>query len=175
MKSDDRFKKRYIDAIEATSGLPRRRELSRLIAPFTLRRMKSSVLHELPEKIEDLRFCHLSDDQIKLYRDAVDSRKQGIMERPSQSGAAVPYIHIFALLTLLKQICDHPSLVDGDVDNYQQFESGKWDLFTELMAESMDSGQNVVVYSQFAAMIDIISAYLKTTGIDHAVLTGKSP
>jgi SNF2 family DNA or RNA helicase len=86
----------------------------------------------------------------------------------------VPYMHIFALLNLLKQICDHPAIVEHDLDNYDRYRSGKWDLFCELLAESLDSGQKVVIYSQYLSMIDIITAYLQDQRVGFVSLTGKS-
>jgi SNF2 family DNA or RNA helicase len=114
--------------------------LNRLVAPFTLRRLKQSVLVELPAKIEDLRTCRLSDDQVKLYRDAVEKRGRDLREVLQSDRQPVPYMHILALLNLLKQICDHPALVEKDTDCYDRFRSGKGDLFCELLVESLDSG-----------------------------------
>lgn len=150
--------------------------LRRLIYPFTLRRLKSRVLNELPEKIEDIRFCELTDKQTKLYRDAIDSRAKGILSSLRDETEAIPYIHIFALLTLLKQICNHPALVDKQPRTAEcdGRESGKWELFKELLDESLASGQKVVVYSQFAEMIAIIADHLNRRRIGHVVLTGAS-
>jgi len=172
--SDAEFIERYATPIEAEQNAARSRELSRLVSPFTLRRLKQSVLAELPAKIEDLRTCRLSDDQVKLYRDAVDKRGRDLMAALESDGQPVPYMHIFALLNLLKQICDHPALVEKDTDNYGRYCSGKWDLFCELLVESLDSGQKVVIYSQYLAMIDIIAAFLQELKVDYVSLTGKS-
>ena len=124
--------------IETEQNAARRRELRRLITPFTLRRLKQSVLTELPAKIEDMRTCRLSDDQVKLYRDAVEKRGSNFLEVLQNDGQPVPYMHIFALLNLHKQICDHPALVEKDIENYDCLRSGKWDLFCELLVESLD-------------------------------------
>jgi len=172
--SDADFISRYVDPIEAEQNAARRKELSRLVAPFTLRRLKQSVLTELPAKIEDLRTCRLSDDQVKLYRDAVEKRGRDLQEVLQNDGQPVPYMHIFALLNLLKQICDHPALVEKDTANYDRYRSGKWDLFCELLVESLDSGQKVVIYSQYLGMIDIIAAFLQELKVGYVSLTGKS-
>jgi SNF2 family DNA or RNA helicase len=172
--SDADFISRYVNPIEAEQNAARRGELSRLVAPFSLRRLKQSVLAELPAKIEDLRTCRLSDDQVKLYRDAVEKRGRDLMEVLESDGQPVPYMHIFALLNLLKQICDHPALVEKDTGNYDRYRSGKWDLFCELLVESLDSGQKVVIYSQYLAMIDIIEAFLQELKVGYVSLTGKS-
>lgn len=174
LESDAAFEERYSAVIEVDPDSSRRPELERLIAPFTLRRLKKSVLTELPPKIEDQRTCRLSDDQVKLYRDAIGSRRVDALAALYDSQAIIPYIHIFALLNLLKQICNHPALLEEDPSDYDRYESGKWELFKELLAESLDSGQKVVVYSQFLKMIAIIADHLNQQNIDCAVLTGSS-
>lgn len=171
---DDNFTIRYANPIEQNLRSPRRRELSRLISPFTLRRLKSTVLSELPAKIEDIRTCRLSDDQVKLYRDAVTSKGQSLIQLLRKPKKSVPYMHIFALLTLLKQICNHPATVEGNLENYDKFQSGKWELFKELLDESLDSGQKVVVYSQYLNMIRIVEKHLKQNEVDFVTLTGAS-
>jgi len=173
--TDNHFAGRYIESVDDYDmDRDQRNELVRLISPFTLRRLKSSVLDELPPKIEDLRTCLLSDDQVKLYRDAVSSRASSLVDALEDMDEPIPYMHIFALLNLLKQICNHPALVEGDTTDYDQYESGKWNLFVEILDEALQSGQKVVVYSQYLGMIDIISRYLDGQGIDHVTLTGSS-
>jgi superfamily II DNA or RNA helicase len=171
---NEAFNTRYVNPIEQNLKSPRRRELSRLISPFTLRRLKATVLSELPPKIEDIRTCHLSEDQVKLYRDAVSNRGHELVQLLRKRKESVPYIHIFALLTLLKQICNHPATVETNSENYDQFQSGKWELFKELLAESLDSGQKVVVYSQYLNMIRIMEKHLAQNEVDFATLTGAS-
>ena len=172
--SNEAFNSRYVKPIEGDTDTIRRKELSRLVSPFTLRRLKKTVLKELPEKIEDIRTCSLSDDQIKLYRDAISSRGKGLLEALGKGEEPVPYIHIFALLNLLKQICNHPALIEGKVDDYDQYESGKWELFKELISESLDSGQKVVIYSQYLGMIKIIGKFLNALDVGFVTLTGAS-
>ncbi|MBU0988235.1 MAG: DEAD/DEAH box helicase, partial [Proteobacteria bacterium] len=89
-----KFYDRYIQPIEENINISRRKELSRLISPFTLRRLKKSVLTELPDKIEDIRTCRLSEDQVKLYRDAISSRAAGLLEVLANAEEPLPYIHI---------------------------------------------------------------------------------
>ena len=108
---DADFENRYVKPIENHADEERRIQLSNLISPFTLRRKKESVLDDLPPKIEDIRTCALSEDQVKLYRDAVSARGNELLKNLKAEEKTIPYIHIFALLNLLKQICNHPALV----------------------------------------------------------------
>jgi SNF2 family DNA or RNA helicase len=172
--TDEDFTTRYVKPIEQDLNSSRRQGLSGLISPFTLRRLKKTVLEELPEKIEDIRKCSLSEDQTKLYRDAISSRGEGLIEVLKRGEEPIPYIHIFALLNLLKQICNHPALVESKVDDFDRYQSGKWDLFKEVLSEAFDSGQKIVVYSQFLGMIRIIERFLRGEGIGFVTLTGAS-
>ena len=145
-----------------------------MIAPFTLRRTKDNVLNELPAKIEDLRTCRLSEEQVKLYREAISSRGKELRQTLNNKKGKIPYMHIFALLNLLKQVCNHPALALGSPEKYKDFASGKWELFTEILRESLDSGQKVVVYSQYLGIIRMIELYLAEQDIKHVTLTGSS-
>ncbi len=172
--TDEDFNSRYVKPIEQDLSNEKRHVLSRLISPFSLRRLKKTVLEELPEKIEDIRTCSLSDDQIKLYRDAISSRGEGLVDVLKRGEEPIPYMHIFALLNLLKQICDHPALAEQRVDDFDRYQSGKWELFKELVSESLDSGQKVVIYSQFLGMIRMMEHFLQGMGVGFVTLTGSS-
>ncbi|HEX3128164.1 MAG TPA: DEAD/DEAH box helicase [Thermoanaerobaculia bacterium] len=172
--SDAEFEQRYIRDREADEE-ERRQELRRILSPFILRRLKSSVLDELPEKFEDLRTCALSEDQVKLYRDAIGGRGAELARQIEQSGdRPLPYIHIFALLNLLKQICGHPALALNCLDRAGEYASGKWDLFREVLGEAIESGQKVVVFTQFLGMIELMERHLQGLGVGYAVLTGST-
>src|SRR5262249_55875369 len=123
--ADQAFQDRFINPGERQDPDRPLRDLRRVISPFVLRRLKTSVLDELPEKIEAVRTCALSDDQVKLYRDAVDGKGAELAQVLERADEPLPYIHVFALLNLLKQICDHPALALGDLDRAEDFASGK--------------------------------------------------
>ncbi len=148
--------------------------LRRLTAPFVLRRLKSAVLDELPPKIEDIRTCRLSAEQQHMYRQAIETKGVALVRSLRQERGAVPYIHVFALLNLLKQICDHPALAVNELDRWEKHESGKWDLCRELLEESLGSGQKVVVFTQYLGMIGILERHLRRLGIGFATLTGST-
>ena len=171
--SDEAFDSRYVRPVMLDNNKARRDELIRLVTPFTLRRMKASVLSELPEKIEDFRTCSLSDHQLTMYREALAGKGRNVREMLEQS-AAIPYIHVFALLTLLKQICNHPALALKQPDRVADYDSGKWELFKEILDEALESGQKIVVYSQYVDMIRIMEDYLKKKAVCSVSLTGAS-
>lgn len=146
--------------------------LKRLIEPLKMRRTKSQVLHDLPDKVEDIRQCEMSDLQKKLYQETLAMQGEPLLRDLKNHKKPVSYMHVFALLQRLKQICNHPSLVTEN--HWKQERSYKFDLLGELLEESLGSGHKVVVFSQYVKMIDIITAYLAEKGITYVSLVGKS-
>jgi len=171
--TDKAFEDWYGDGGELP-GRERLAELRRLVAPFILRRTKEAVLDELPEKIEDVRTARLSDDQVKLYREAIATRGKELAGRIAGGAEPVPYIHVFALLNLLKQICDHPALALRQLDRPEELASGKWDLYRELLSECLEAGLKVVVFTQYLGMIELMARDLEERGVEFVTLTGSS-
>lgn len=172
LPSEEKFKLFLSNTIESAQDTVRRELLQRLIRPFILRRKKKDVLIELPEKTEEVAHCILKEEQRAMYDQVLKKEGAEIVHQLQDESKPVSYVHIFALLTKLKQICDHPSLIYKDPKKFFQHESGKWDLFVELLAEARESGQKVVVFSQFLIMLDIIEAYLTKEGIGFAGIRG---
>jgi SNF2 family DNA or RNA helicase len=130
------------------------------------------VLADLPEKFEDIRYCHLLPSQEAIYRSIHRSRSREIIDLLREEEAEIPYMHIFALLTRLKQVCDHPALVEGE--GAAAGESAKTEILDEILDEALDGGLQVVVFSQYVKMIELMSSHLDRRKIDHLVLTGES-
>jgi SNF2 family DNA or RNA helicase len=149
--------------------------LKKVTEPFILRRLKESVLLELPPKIIDNRTCSLSNDQYSSYQSLLELNATPLLNQLNDNGSDIPYMHIFALLNNLKRLCCHPALQnENPLENYEQLECDKWELFKELIDECIESGQKVVVFSQYLDMIAIIDHYLTNMSIGHTILTGSS-
>lgn len=172
MPSEARFRELFVIPIERDLNVEKRALLSQLIRPFVLRRRKSDVLQELPEKSEDKCYCDLSDEQMRLYRSALLDERDELLWALRNREAQVNYLHVFALLSRLKQICNHPALVAKDPQNYKKYASGKWDLFVELLEEARESEQKVVVFTQYLFMLDIMESYFKERGWGYAQIRG---
>jgi len=146
--------------------------LRQRLGVLTLRRVKDQVLADLPEKVEDIRYCHLLPEQRAVYRSIHRQRSQEIVKLLRDEETEIPYMHIFALLTRLKQVCDHPALVEGS--EHGTAGSAKTEIFDEILDEALDGGLQVVVFSQYVKMIGLMSSHLDRRKIKHLVLTGKS-
>jgi SNF2 family DNA or RNA helicase len=146
--------------------------LRQRLGVLTLRRIKEQVLSDLPEKVEDIRYCRLLPKQEALYRRIHRERSADIIRLLQNEAADIPYMHIFALLTRLKQICDHTDLVEKK--GGAAGESAKIEIFDEILDEALDGGLQVVVFSQYVKMIEILTRRLERQKIEHLVLTGET-
>lgn len=171
--SDEYFRKQFMQPIKKGDSPEREVALQRLIHPFKMRRTKDTVLPDLPAKVEDLRHCALTDEQVRHYRQVIEMKAAPLVQQLQADQAPIPYLHVFATITLLKQICDHPALLVG-AEHYKKHESGKFELLKELLDEALGSGHKVVIFSQYVEMIRIISSYLEESQIEHVTLTGQS-
>lgn len=146
----------------------------KIIKPFILRRTKNAVLPELPAKIEKNLTCYLSEEQKQLYTQLLKQESHIVSELLSPDQATPSYIHIFALLNHLKQICDHPAVFLKNPKSYKKHTSGKWNIFTNLLDTNLANGNKVVIFSQYLSMIQIIKTYLTEQKIEFALIHGKS-
>lgn len=145
-------------------------ELSRHVTPFILRRLKKDVLLELPEKIETRMSAQMTEEQTKIYLAFLQEAKKNIAKEIASIGFERSHIKILAALTRLRQICCHPAMF---VENYTGG-SGKMQLFEEVIANALESGHRILVFSQFTTMLDIIQRHLTAEKIEHFYLNGST-
>jgi SNF2 family DNA or RNA helicase len=143
-------------------------ELSHHVTPFILRRMKKDVLFELPDKIESKLTTQMTEEQKKIYLAFLQEAKKNIKQEIQTVGFERSHIKILAALTRLRQICSHPAMF---LENYTG-KSGKMLLFEEILADALDSGHRILVFSQFTTMLDLIKDYLQNEKIDYFYLSG---
>lgn len=151
---------------------PSQQQLQRLrhrLGVLTLRRLKDQVLADLPEKVEDIRYCRLTPQQEALYRSVHAEHSPEIATRLGDPGADIPYLHIFALLTRLKQVCDHPALVGAEGGRPA---SGKLEVLDEILDQALAADHRVVVFSQYATMVEVLVRHLRSRRLKALSLTG---
>lgn len=165
----NRFVNTYEDPIARGKDHDKLEELSRLIKPFILRRMKREVLSELPEKIETNYVSGMTDRQKKLYAAYYKDLKNELAAKLDESGFERNRTDIFTALTRLRQICAHPGTFLDDYDGG----SCKLDMAMELINEAISSGHSILLFSQFTKMLKIIRDELESSNISYYYLDGK--
>lgn len=172
LENHHQFKEKYVSALKKP-GLPDSLELLRKkIAPFMLRRLKETVLTELPPKMEIQRNVMMTQLQEDVYRTILKQTKQEVLNSISNLGLNKSRITVLAALTKLRQLCDHPSLALPEIS--AEADSGKIDALMELIFEAIDSGHKMVVFSQFVRMLKLIRAKLNKAQINYVYLDGST-
>ncbi|TCZ78295.1 helicase SNF [Paenibacillus albiflavus] len=155
---------------QAFNDLPRE-AVARRIRPFLLRRLKTDVLKELPDKIEMLQASELLPEQKRLYAAYLAKLRQETLKHLDQETFNKNRIKILAGLTRLRQICCHPALF---VEDYEG-SSAKFEQLMEIIEECRGSGKRMLIFSQFTQMLGLISRELGDHGIAHFYLDGQTP
>jgi len=127
------------------------------LAPFILRRTKREVAKELPQKVEIELLCPLSDVQKAEY---ARTCAEGLERLGDDMAAALreKSFGFLALLTRLRQTCCDPDLLPWREAPLS--DSGKLTLLVEKLAEVIDNGHKVVIFSQFVKLLDRVKAAL---------------
>lgn len=167
------FNSRYVNPIMEHQDKVVEKRLKLQIYPFILRRMKRDVAKDLPDKVENIAYCELTDDQRDFYLQVLDSTKEELFKSIEQNGLEKSRLSIFSALLRMRQICCHPRLYDkNNVKNV--ISSGKFEKLKVMLEEIISEKHRILLFSQFVDMLDIIKAWLDKSGIKYEYLTGKT-
>jgi SNF2 family DNA or RNA helicase len=147
-----------------------RRRLSARVRPFLLRRTKSQVAKDLPDRIEEDLFCEIEGEQKTLYRAELKRAQQLLLRVKTQKEMAQFQFHFLTSLLRLRQICCHPRLITPD----SAAPSAKTEALLEQLEPLMEEGQKVLVFSQFVEMLDLLRAPIKERGWPSFYLVGST-
>ena len=162
------FASRYETPIAKGKDQVAAESLKSMVRPFILRRLKSEVLKDLPEKLEEIRYVRFEEEQQKVYDGQVVKLKK-IIE--SSSGNNDDKIRILAELTKLRQICCDPSLLFENYDG----ESAKRKGCLDLINSAISGGHRMLVFSQFTSMLELLEKDLNENEIKYFKITGATP
>ncbi|WP_094561251.1 DEAD/DEAH box helicase [Synechococcus sp. 8F6] len=161
------FRQRYRLPIERYGDMASMRDLKARVGPFILRRLKTdkSIISDLPEKVELHEWVGLAPEQKKLYNRTVDESLDAIARAP----LGQKHGQVLALLTKLKQICNHPALAlkeDADAvlaagnGNFSS-RSAKLQRLEEILEEVIEAGDRALLFTQFAEWGLLLQAHLQ--------------
>ena len=160
------FKRQYSENDPLASG-----RLHNRVRHFMLRRSKSQVAPDLPDRIEETLSCQMEGEQLALYNAELKQAQNRIGSIRSDGDFSRERFHILSSLLRLRQICCHPRLVDPA---YASIESAKLEALLELVSELKDEGHKVLIFSQFVEMLEIIRAELEKRETAYLMITGKT-
>ena len=164
------FKNEFLQPIEKKGDEGKLNKLHLTIKPFILRRHKSQVATELPEKVENIQYCDLTTDQEKEYEQVKSYYRNKILENIETAGLNRSQFMLLQGLTKLRQIANHPKLVDPSYPG----KSGKMDDVIQMLVNDMVEEHKILVFSQFVKHLDLLSEHLRSKKIKFAYLDGST-
>ena len=171
--SRNAFRKVWAAPIESGHEPTKARQFAELIGPFLLRRRKSDpgVAPELPAKTETDHPLGLTREQVVLYETVVRES----MERIERADEHVRRGLVLALLTALKQICNHPAHYLKQTNPRLGGRSEKLELVDELLGTVLAEGGAVLIFTQYVAMARLLEEHLARIGVPTQFLHGGTP
>ena len=145
--------------------------LSKQINPFILRRKKSDVVKELPEKLINDIYIDLKDEQKKLYVAELERVKEEMEKIIETEGMNKARFLILQLLTKLRQICIDPSIV---YDNYKDG-SNKLEQLESIVNEYIKNNHKILIFSSFKTALNIVKEKLNKAKIKTYMIDGSVP
>ena len=164
------FKNEFLNPIEKHGDQAKTEKLYSIIKPFILRRHKSQVATELPEKTENIQYSAMLPDQEAEYEKVKAYYRNEILENIETKGLNKSQIILLQGLTKLRQIANHPKMAD---EGYEGTSGKLWDVAFMLDSAIME-GHKILVISQFVKHLSIVGEHLKTMNIDYAYLDGST-
>ncbi|MEI6986763.1 MAG: DEAD/DEAH box helicase [Rhodospirillaceae bacterium] len=165
------FTARYRTPIEKRGDEDKRKQLSKRLRPFVLRRTKAAVATDLPPKTHIVHRVELASDQRDLYETIRLSMHQKVRDEIARIGLARSKILILDALLKLRQACCDPRLVKLESAR-KVTGSGKLELLINMVPRMIEEGRRILLFSQFTSMLDLIKQALIPTGIPYVELRG---
>lgn len=166
--SQNSFKKTFLQPIEKEHDVTKSHKLHAMIKPFILRRMKSQVATDLPEKVINVKYSAMTPAQEKVYEEVKSYYREKIIGDLQNLPKGSQQFMLLRGLTQLRQIANHPKLVREDYDG----ESGKLEDVTFMLQSTISEGHKILVFSQFVRHLAIVKEYLVKENIPFAYLDG---
>ena len=164
------FRNEFLNPIEKKNDEEKSQRLYAIIKPFILRRMKSQVIKELPDKIENIKYSVMTEAQEKEYEETKSFFRNKILEEIDKNGLQKSRIMLLQGLTQLRQIANHPKMVNTEYEG----DSGKFEDVGYMIENAISLGHKILVFSQFVKHLALIRDSLDSKGIDYAYLDGST-
>ncbi|MGH9941509.1 MAG: SNF2-related protein [Pyrinomonadaceae bacterium] len=168
--SADYFREEFAGPIERKGDEGAAQLLRKLVHPFILRRTKDQVAKELPPRTERLMLCEMEAAQRRLYEEKRDYYRALLLKLIEDEGIAKARFRVLEGLLRLRQICNHPRLVEPRT----KAGSAKFELLFETLETLHAEGHKALVFSQFVQMLKLVQTELKRRKLPFEYLDGKT-
>lgn len=162
------FKKQYQIPIEKQNNDEQTNKLYTLIKPFIMRRQKSQVAKDLPEKVESVHFSSMTTMQEEVYEETKNRYRNEILSHIDTHGLGKSQMVLLQGLTRLRLIANHPKMADPEYTG----DSGKLDDMMLMLSNTLSEGHKILIFSQFVKHLAIVKEHIKSRGIEFCYLDG---
>ena len=164
------FQSEFQGPIEKKADENKQDKLLKLISPFVLRRSKMQVEPELPPVSEQIIYCDMNDSQEAYYEKEKSKARNFVIEKLSKEGFHKSAIAILQSLTKLRQIANHPALVDEEYFSG----SGKYEEIMRNLHNLQMEGHKALIFSSFVKHLNLVASHFDKVGVPYAWLTGET-
>ena len=164
------FRNEFVVPIEKKGDLSKTSKLYSIIKPFILRRQKWQVATELPEKVENVKYCTMTDEQENCYEEAKSYYRNEILNLIENEGIKKSQMLLLQGLTKLRQIANHPKMVD---ESYEH-DSGKMEDVLHMIISTLSEGHKILIFSQFVKHLTLLRNHLEELNYPYAYLDGST-
>ncbi len=151
------FRTRFAVPVERRGDEDAKVRLRALTQPFVLRRLKTdtSIISDLPAKLEMDVVCTLTREQAGLYQAVVDE----MVDRIAHTEGIERRGLVLATMTRLKQVCNAPAqyLRDGSRVGGR---SGKLQRLEEILEEVLAADEKALLFTQYAEFGGMLRGHL---------------
>ncbi len=167
------FKREYADPIDHYQDEEKTSLLKKLTSPFILRRTKDQVAKDLPEKTETILWCEMAGAQRMVYDEVLEQTRSNIFLEMEKAGLAKSKFSVLQGMTRLRQICNSPMLLKGELAQPCS-DSVKTDVLMSELTNILGS-HKALVFSQFSSMLHLLAAACSKRGIPYYHFDGSTP
>ncbi len=164
------FRNNFITPIEKHQSKEQQEKLQLLIRPFILRRKKEEVAKDLPPLVEQIRVCEMSKKQSKMYEHEKSVIRNTILENIEKEGLEKSGFVILQGLTKLRQLANHPSLMEKENED----SSGKFDEIFRMLENLVAEKHKVLIFSSFVKHLELLQEKIEHQNWKYSLLTGQT-
>lgn len=164
------FKRVFLNPVVKKNDEDQLEKLKTITAPFILRRTKDMVAKELPPKMEQTLFCNMTPDQKSMYDEEKSKVRNELFSRLEENNDPTVKFAVLAALTHLRQISNHPLLVD---DTYTG-DAGKFEEVVRNVETVVQEGHKLLMFSSFVEHLNLYAKYFDEHEIGYSMLTGST-
>ncbi len=155
----NKFTQKYILPIEKDNNKDKIQQLSSIIKPFILRRLKTdpNIINDLPDKNEYNIYCSLTEEQAILYEAVVKDLFNKLNDCSYMQRKGL----VLATITKLKQICNHPALFMHEKREKLANRSCKFNRLIEILDEVLSTNEKILIFTQYKELGELLQDFLQ--------------